>query len=161
MSDATYPDAACQDAEDIMYIDSDHGIQQLSFVGGQTWMIAHRPSTELTWAAQRGNHTHMCPHCGITLLTGEYAGFCCGKNGSRLNDVQELPALPPEYAALKPSMGAPMGRPAPKPMGQRLHQDHTRTHMGISHGSTQTHGSQTHGLWVYLWVFMYLLGKHL
>lgn len=99
MSDATYPDAACQDAEDIMYIDSDHGVQQLSFVVGQTWMIVRRPSTELTWAAQRGNHTHMCPHCGITLLTGEYAGFCCGKNGSRLNDIQELPALPPEYAA--------------------------------------------------------------
>lgn len=47
--------------------------------------------TQLTWGRN-------CRHCGIKLLTGEIAGFCCGKNGKHLNRV---PSLPPQSAELQ------------------------------------------------------------
>ena len=39
-----------------------------------------------------------CRHCGITLLTGEEAGFCCGKDGKHLCKV---PRMPPQSAELQ------------------------------------------------------------
>ena len=55
-----------------------------------TWLIRQLPPVILTWG-------HHCPHCHILLLTGEKPGFCCGPNGSRLNDVPPLPPLPNEF----------------------------------------------------------------
>ncbi|KAI6127273.1 hypothetical protein F5141DRAFT_997048, partial [Pisolithus sp. B1] len=43
---------------------------------------------------------HECPHCHIPLLTRECLGFCCGPNGSRLQDVPALPLLPPQIQNL-------------------------------------------------------------
>ncbi|KAH9948373.1 hypothetical protein B0H21DRAFT_690258, partial [Amylocystis lapponica] len=61
------------------------------------WTIAAISSPRLQWAAVRGGHEHRCAFCGIALLSGETAGFCCGQAGKRLNDVPPLPPLPPEY----------------------------------------------------------------
>src|SRR6266849_4339812 len=61
------------------------------------WEIGRLPDTRLTWGFIRGNQQHKCPVCGILLLSGERAGFCCGPNGSRFNDVKPLPPLPSEF----------------------------------------------------------------
>ena len=63
------------------------------------WQIGHIPSTILSWGNTRGGVSHQCCHCGIPLLTGERAGFCCGPQGTRRDDVQPLPPLPVEYHA--------------------------------------------------------------
>lgn len=62
-----------------------------------TWQI---PTTRLQWGQVRGGRTHLCPYCHIPLLTGEEPGFCCGPQGSHLNDVAPLPPMPPEYTVL-------------------------------------------------------------
>ncbi|PPR05450.1 hypothetical protein CVT24_007467 [Panaeolus cyanescens] len=62
-----------------------------------TWAIGPISDPKLKWGAVRNGHRHECPHCHILLLTGERPGFCCGKGGSRLNDVPSLPPLPPQY----------------------------------------------------------------
>ena len=59
------------------------------------WVIHVIPTPSPTWGVLRRGHCHQCAHCGVVLLTGETAGFCCGKNGSRLHDVPPLPPLPP------------------------------------------------------------------
>src|SRR4051812_40826813 len=64
-----------------------------------TWIIRSLPSTDLQWGRIHNGTPHACISCGIILLTGEKAGFCCGPNGSRLHDVPPLPPLPDEYAA--------------------------------------------------------------
>nr|GAT43072.1 ATP-dependent DNA helicase [Mycena chlorophos] len=61
------------------------------------WEIAQFPEVRLTWGAVRNGVQHKCPTCGILLLTGERAGFCCGPNGSRFHDVKALPPLPHEF----------------------------------------------------------------
>lgn len=38
-----------------------------------------------------------CPFCGIQLLSGENAGFCCGPQGKYFNAVPPLPRLPDEF----------------------------------------------------------------
>jgi hypothetical protein len=63
----------------------------------EPWHIARIPPATLTWGKERGGSRHCCPHCGIVLLTGENAGFCCGPGGARLNDVPPLPPLPVEF----------------------------------------------------------------
>jgi hypothetical protein len=62
----------------------------------ETWFIRQLPTTTLSWGGT-ASVPHQCPHCHIDLLTGEKPGFCCGKKGSRLNNVPPLPPLPPEY----------------------------------------------------------------
>ncbi|KAJ6548622.1 hypothetical protein B0H19DRAFT_890286, partial [Mycena capillaripes] len=62
-----------------------------------TWEIGPISSPRLFWAELRRGKRHTCAFCGIALLTGEKSGFCCGPKGSRVNDVQPLPPLPPEY----------------------------------------------------------------
>ncbi|KAJ7816643.1 hypothetical protein B0H13DRAFT_1663256, partial [Mycena leptocephala] len=62
-----------------------------------TWEIGPIPITHLAWGAQRGTHSHCCTTCGISLLTGEQSGFCCGPGGSKFSEVKPLPPLSPEY----------------------------------------------------------------
>lgn len=62
-----------------------------------TWIIGPISNPRLTWGEVRRGHVHRCSVCGVVLLTGEYPGFCCGPNGSKYNEVQPLPPLPPEY----------------------------------------------------------------
>ncbi len=50
--------------------------------------------------AVRQGRPHSCQHCGILLLTGEDAGFCCGPGGNRVHTLPHLPLLPPEIEAL-------------------------------------------------------------
>ena len=45
-------------------------------------------------------YVHQCNRCHIILLTGERPGFCCGTNGSHVDDIPLLPPLPPEYNAI-------------------------------------------------------------
>ncbi|KAI1781807.1 hypothetical protein LXA43DRAFT_907663, partial [Ganoderma leucocontextum] len=66
---------------------------------GPTWAIGPISSPTLTWGARRGGREHKCLTCGIKLLTGEEAGFCCGPGGSRFSAISPLPPLPPEYIA--------------------------------------------------------------
>ncbi|KAF9561457.1 hypothetical protein CPC08DRAFT_608202, partial [Agrocybe pediades] len=54
-------------------------------------------SPVLQWGAFRLGTMHQCPVCKLVLLTGERKGFCCGKDGSKFNDVLPLPPLPEEY----------------------------------------------------------------
>ena len=61
------------------------------------WQIGPISTPSLWWEERRAGRTHECQHCGIILLMGERADFCCGKQGSRLHDVPPLPPLPPEY----------------------------------------------------------------
>src|SRR6266852_4541167 len=61
------------------------------------WEIVGIVDPTLTWGAIRGGVQHKCPTCGLLLLTGERAGFCCGPNGNRFHDVKPLPPLPLEY----------------------------------------------------------------
>ena len=65
-----------------------------------TWAIGPIATPSLTWGARRGGREHKCGTCGIKLLTGEEAGFCCGPGGSRFSAIPPLPPLPPEYAPL-------------------------------------------------------------
>ncbi|KAI6021354.1 hypothetical protein PISMIDRAFT_92396, partial [Pisolithus microcarpus 441] len=79
------------------------------------WKIRPISSPNLTWGAVHSGHPHACAfslslhrlssqpnsaHCGILLLTGEKAGFCCGMGGSHLSDIPALPPLPPQLEAL-------------------------------------------------------------
>ncbi|EIW73896.1 hypothetical protein CONPUDRAFT_68186, partial [Coniophora puteana RWD-64-598 SS2] len=61
------------------------------------WQTGAITSPMLTWGQVRGGRRHECIHCGVVLLTGERAGFCCGTQGARLGDVPRLPPLPVEY----------------------------------------------------------------
>lgn len=64
-----------------------------------TWMIAPISTPRLTWGSSSNNHAadRRCPTCGVILLTGEKAGFCCGPNGNRYSAIQPLPPLPDEF----------------------------------------------------------------
>ncbi|KAJ7327533.1 hypothetical protein DFH08DRAFT_673787, partial [Mycena albidolilacea] len=65
-----------------------------------TWQSGPISDPRLIWGAKRGGHFHHCTTCGIILLTGKKKlGFCCGPEGSKFNDVQPLPPLPPEFDA--------------------------------------------------------------
>lgn len=63
----------------------------------RTWEIGAISSPRLEWGARRGETSHRCKTCHISLLTGEQSGFCCGPGGARFGDVRPLPPLPPEY----------------------------------------------------------------
>lgn len=65
-----------------------------------SWVIGGISSPTLTWGAVRNGRPHQCKTCGIALLTGEEASFCCGVNGSQFGDVPPLPPLPPQLEAL-------------------------------------------------------------
>ncbi|KAG8922276.1 hypothetical protein FRC01_014248 [Tulasnella sp. 417] len=58
----------------------------------RTWILRPLRCQHLRWGERH------CAHCGLALLTDEDAGFCCGPNGSRLNDVPAPPPLPAEFA---------------------------------------------------------------
>ena len=58
----------------------------------QTWVIDRRVKvTTLKWSRS-------CRYCGVTLLTGEEAGFCCGGKGEHL---QGVPRLPPQSEEIR------------------------------------------------------------
>ena len=64
-----------------------------------TWMIAPISTTRLMWGISSNNRAmdRRCCTCGVILLTGEKAGFCCGPNGNHYSAVQPLPPLPTEF----------------------------------------------------------------
>ena len=64
-----------------------------------TWAIAPISTPRLTWGSSSNNRTtnRQCQTCGIELLTGKKAGFCCGPNGNRYLAVEPLPPLPDEF----------------------------------------------------------------
>lgn len=64
------------------------------------WLIKpiHKPT--LKWGDHHRGRRHTCRTCGIELLTGEKSGFCCGPNGSRYDDIPDLPPLPDEIQAI-------------------------------------------------------------
>lgn len=64
-----------------------------------TWKIAPISAPRLTWGSSTNNRTtvRQCQTCGIELLTGEKAGFCCGPKGNRYSAIQPLPPLPDEF----------------------------------------------------------------
>ena len=66
-----------------------------------TWKIAPISTQRLTWGSSSNNRNtdRRCSTCGIELLTGEKAGFCCGSNGNCYSAVQPLPPLPDEFNA--------------------------------------------------------------
>ena len=64
------------------------------------WDIGPISTPSLTWGGTYGGRRRECRYCGIELLTGEKAGFCCGTRGARVHDVAPLPPLPPEYATI-------------------------------------------------------------
>ncbi len=66
-------------------------------LGTSTWVIGPISTPALTWGARRGGNIHCCSTCGVKLLTGESAGFCCGLGGSRYSLIPSLPPLPVEY----------------------------------------------------------------
>lgn len=63
------------------------------------WKIAQISAPQLTWGSSSNNRNadRRCSTCGIELLTGEKAGFCCGSNGNRYSAVEPLPPLPDEF----------------------------------------------------------------
>ena len=61
------------------------------------WSIGPLSTPTLQWGAIRRGTQHKCPICGVILLTGESAGFCCGRKGSHFHDVPPLPPLPPQF----------------------------------------------------------------
>ena len=63
------------------------------------WMIGPISTPRLTWGSSSNNRAadRRCHTCGVELLTGEKAGFCCGPNGNRFTAVQPLPPLPDEF----------------------------------------------------------------
>ena len=64
-----------------------------------TWTIAPISTPRLAWGSSPNNHARdrRCHTCGVVLLTGEKAGFCCGPNGNRYTAIQPLPPLPDEF----------------------------------------------------------------
>ena len=64
-----------------------------------TWKIAPISTPRLTWGTSSNNRAtdRRCRTCGVELLTGERAGFCCGPNGNRYTAIQRLPPLPDEF----------------------------------------------------------------
>ena len=65
-----------------------------------TWLVRAICPITLTWGNVRQGHVHQCNRCHIILLTAERPGFCCGTNGSHVDDIPLLPPLPPEYNAI-------------------------------------------------------------
>ena len=65
----------------------------------ETWRIQPISTTRLYWGSSSNNNSanRQCSICGVVLLTGEKAGFCCGPNGNRYLSVQPLPPLPDEF----------------------------------------------------------------
>ena len=63
------------------------------------WMIAPISTQRLAWGSSSNNHAadRRCGTCGITLLTGEKPGFCCGPNGNQFSAVKPLPPLPNKF----------------------------------------------------------------
>jgi len=63
------------------------------------WMIAPISTPRLAWGSSSNNRSadRRCHICGVVLLTGERAGFCCGPNGNRYPAIQPLPPLPDEF----------------------------------------------------------------
>ncbi|KAI6154696.1 hypothetical protein BKA82DRAFT_3967651 [Pisolithus tinctorius] len=64
------------------------------------WSIGPISTPMLAWGGIHNGRCHQCKCCGIDLLTGKEAGFCCGLNGSHYLYVALLPVLPPEIEAL-------------------------------------------------------------
>lgn len=64
-----------------------------------TWVIGPISTPQLAWGSSSNNRAanRRCPICGIVLLTGEKAGFCCGLNGNHYSAIQPLPPLPDEF----------------------------------------------------------------
>ena len=65
----------------------------------ETWNIGPISTPRLSWGLLQNNRSasRRCPTCGVMLLTGERAGFCCGPNGNRYSAVQPLPPLLNEF----------------------------------------------------------------
>ena len=65
-----------------------------------TWTIAPISTPRLAWGTSSNNRAadRRCRTCGVVLLTGEKAGFCCGPNGNRYSAIQPLPPLPDEFS---------------------------------------------------------------
>ena len=65
-----------------------------------TWTIAPISTPRLTWGSSSNNRSadRRCRNCGVVLLTGEKAGFCCGPKGNRCSAVCRLPPLPNEFS---------------------------------------------------------------
>lgn len=63
------------------------------------WSIGPIKTPKLQWGSIRSNTPHRCKHCQIELLTGEKAGFCCGRNGKYANVPAPLPPMPEQYDA--------------------------------------------------------------
>lgn len=61
------------------------------------WNIGPISTPSLQWGAMRAGRPHACKICGVILLTGEKAGFCCGPKGNRFHMIPPLPPLPIEY----------------------------------------------------------------
>ncbi|KAF8470382.1 hypothetical protein JB92DRAFT_2801611, partial [Gautieria morchelliformis] len=61
------------------------------------WKVGPVSTPSFSWGEIHQGHVHECPHCHISLLTGEKPGFCCGEKGSHLGDVGPLPDLPSEF----------------------------------------------------------------
>ena len=64
-----------------------------------TWKIGLISTPRLHWGSSPNNRSanRRCHTCGVVLLTGEKAGFCCGPNGNRYLSVRPLPPLPDEF----------------------------------------------------------------
>ena len=64
-----------------------------------TWKIAPIPTQRLTWgpSSTKCGTDRRCHTCGVELLTGEKAGFCCGPRGNHYAAVDPLPSLPNEF----------------------------------------------------------------
>ncbi|KAJ3710940.1 hypothetical protein C8R42DRAFT_596405, partial [Lentinula raphanica] len=62
-----------------------------------TWEFGPISAPRFTWGAVRAGKSHQCSFCGVTLLTGEMSGFCCGPKGKFADAVPPLPPLPPEF----------------------------------------------------------------
>ena len=70
----------------------------------------HEPTSQVwnlssTIRVSRMTWGRNCRHCGIKLLTGEEAGFCCGKDGKHLDGVPRLPPQSPELSWLSSQVG--------------------------------------------------------
>ena len=63
------------------------------------WRTGNIPSFNLVWGLRRRGRDHECSWCGLSLLTGERPGFCCGPNGKYANDPPRLPPLPIQFSA--------------------------------------------------------------
>ena len=64
-----------------------------------TWVIGPISTPRLTWGSSSNNRNtdRQCRICGVVLLTGEKAGFCCGPKGNRYPAIRPLPPLPEEF----------------------------------------------------------------